>query len=102
MLPSARERELWIKELDAPRTVPEELTDEEKLLRAIFDDKSKPKLIAEVEKITLGHGSVLVMHAGMQQTHLHRIPKHSRPCGPRISLTFRGLTPGVESYEDKH
>lgn len=54
-----------------------------------------------VEKLTLQHGSVLVMPAGMQQTHLHRIPKHSRPCGPRISLTFRGLTPGLDKYEDK-
>lgn len=44
-----------------------------------------------VEKFTLGHGSILVMNAGMQQTHQHRIPKHDRPCGTRISLTFRGF-----------
>ncbi len=44
----------------------------------------------DVEKIRLGHGSLLLMLPGMQQTHYHRIPKHDRPCGPRISLTYRG------------
>lgn len=44
-----------------------------------------------VEKILLGNGSLFVMGAGMQHTHLHRIPKHDRPCGPRISLTYRAL-----------
>ncbi|MBB4861227.1 alkylated DNA repair dioxygenase AlkB [Pseudomonas nitritireducens] len=39
----------------------------------------------------LESGSLFVMPAGMQQTHKHRIPKHDRPCKPRISLTFRGL-----------
>lgn len=29
--------------------------------------------------------------AGYQATHLHRIPKHDRPCGWRISLTFRSF-----------
>lgn len=55
-----------------------------------------------VEKLTLQHGSMLVMNPGMQQTHLHRIPKHSAPCGPRVSLTFRGLAPGFTSFEDIH
>lgn len=44
----------------------------------------------DVEKIRLGHGSLLLMLPGMQQTHYHRIPKNDRPCGPRISLTYRG------------
>lgn len=44
----------------------------------------------DVEKIRLAHGSLLLMLPGMQQTHYHRIPKHDRPCGPRISLTYRG------------
>ena len=34
-------------------------------------------------------GSLLVMPAGMQHTHEHRIPKGDREMGPRISLTFR-------------
>lgn len=40
-------------------------------------------------KQRLGHGSACVMLPGMQDTHLHRIPKSDRACGPRISLTFR-------------
>ncbi len=40
--------------------------------------------------ILLPHGSAFVMRPGLQATHFHRIPKASRPCGPRISLTFRG------------
>ena len=43
-----------------------------------------------VEKIVLPSGSLFVMGAGMQDTHVHRIPKHSAPCGPRVSLTWRG------------
>ncbi len=43
-----------------------------------------------LEKIFLENGSACIMPAGMQRTHLHRIPKNDRPCGPRISLTFRG------------
>lgn len=46
---------------------------------------------AEVTKILLAPGSLLEMPAGMQQLDLHRIPKHSAPCGPRVSLTFRAL-----------
>jgi alkylated DNA repair dioxygenase AlkB len=44
----------------------------------------------EVEKIKLGNGSLCLMKAGMQKTHLHRIPKAGFLCGERISLTFRG------------
>lgn len=43
----------------------------------------------DVEKLLLQNGSACIMMAGMQDTHQHRIPKHSQPCGPRISLTFR-------------
>lgn len=43
----------------------------------------------EVEILTLQSGSAAVMLPGMQDTHLHRIPKHHAKCGPRISLTFR-------------
>jgi alkylated DNA repair dioxygenase AlkB len=46
----------------------------------------------EIEKQMLEDRSLLVMAAGMQQTHQHRIPKSSRSdCGRRISLTYRGL-----------
>ena len=44
----------------------------------------------DVEGLKLQHGSLCVMPAGMQDTHVHRIPKADRVVGPRISLTFRG------------
>lgn len=43
-----------------------------------------------VEKLLLANGSLLIMKPGMQQTHLHRIPKHHAKCSTRISLTYRG------------
>jgi alkylated DNA repair dioxygenase AlkB len=43
------------------------------------------------EEVFLESGSLLLMHPGMQSTHLHRIPKVGRKTDPRISLTFRGL-----------
>lgn len=43
-----------------------------------------------VTKKLLENGSLCLMHAGMQDTHEHRIPKAGRICGERISLTFRG------------
>jgi len=47
--------------------------------------------IPEEWRFTLSPGSLFVMPGGFQGTHLHRIPKHSEPCGGRISLTFRKL-----------
>jgi alkylated DNA repair dioxygenase AlkB len=44
----------------------------------------------DLERLTLGHGSVAIMAPGMQDTWMHRIPKASFQCGVRISLTFRG------------
>jgi alkylated DNA repair dioxygenase AlkB len=43
-----------------------------------------------VEKILLPSGSLFIMKSGMQDTHFHRIPKHDRECGYRVSLTWRG------------
>lgn len=42
-------------------------------------------------KLKLGHGSMCIMHPGMQDTHQHRIPKAGFQCGERISLTYRGF-----------
>lgn len=44
----------------------------------------------EVTRLILESGSLCLMAAGMQDTHLHRIPKAGFECGQRISLTFRG------------
>lgn len=43
-----------------------------------------------VTKRLLEHGSILIMDAGMQQTHQHAIPKVGHAVGPRVSITMRG------------
>lgn len=43
----------------------------------------------DVTKILLEEFSFFMMMPGMQQTHQHRIPKSSKKCGPRVSLTWR-------------
>jgi alkylated DNA repair dioxygenase AlkB len=58
----------------------------------------RPELVGNSEpddpyRCTLENGSLLVMPAGFQQKYQHRIPKSSEKCGPRISFTFRGMTP---------
>lgn len=41
----------------------------------------------------LEDGSLFLMPAGMQQTHFHRIPRADKTVEPRMSMTFRALTP---------
>jgi alkylated DNA repair dioxygenase AlkB len=56
-----------------------------------FREIPKGDVKPEVHKITLASGSLCLMHAGMQDTHQHRIPKSPlNKCPPRVSLTFRG------------
>lgn len=50
------------------------------------DQKGK---VPDDQKFLLREDSVFIMPPGFQDTHLHKIPKHDRPCGWRISLTFR-------------
>lgn len=45
--------------------------------------------IPDEDKYLLGDGSLFVMPAGFQNDNLHKIPKNDKPCGGRISLTFR-------------
>jgi alkylated DNA repair dioxygenase AlkB len=42
-------------------------------------------------KISLDHGSLLVMSGSSQHHWEHQIPKTNQPKGPRINLTFRKL-----------
>lgn len=65
------EREIWFRPMSAP------------LPDGILTS-------ANVEKLKLGHGSLCLMRARMQDEWQHRIPKASFVCGERISLTFRG------------
>lgn len=47
---------------------------------------------SDITSVELSNGSLLLMPAGFQQTHLHRIPKTGETKQiPRISLTFRKL-----------
>ena len=43
------------------------------------------------QRFALAEGSLFLMPVGFQDTHHHRIPKHHRACGVRISLTFRSF-----------
>lgn len=43
------------------------------------------------QRLKLEDGSIFIMPPGYQDTHLHRIPKHDKKCGWRISLTFRSF-----------
>jgi len=45
--------------------------------------------VPPADRYLLERGSLFVMPPGFQAVMLHRIPKHSTPCGWRISLTFR-------------
>jgi alkylated DNA repair dioxygenase AlkB len=59
------ERYIWVKEREYKGNIPDE------------------------DKYLLENGSLFIMPAGFQKDHLHKIPKHDRECGGRISLTFR-------------
>ena len=59
------EREIWVKEKGFKGNIPD-------------DNKYK-----------LTDGSLFIMPAGFQKKYLHKIPKSDRPCGTRISLTYR-------------
>lgn len=48
----------------------------------------------EKRLLTLGNGSILLMAGNLQLLWRHRLPKQSKPCGPRINLTFRYIEPG--------
>lgn len=48
-------------------------------------------VIPEEDKYLLGNGSLFIMPIGFQKENFHKIPKNDKPCGGRISLTFRKL-----------
>lgn len=51
----------------------------------------RDSLLATIQNYVLADGSLFLMDAGMQQTHVHKIPKAGFVARPRISLTFRKL-----------
>ncbi|MGD9841744.1 MAG: alpha-ketoglutarate-dependent dioxygenase AlkB [Steroidobacteraceae bacterium] len=54
----------------------------------VFKHKKQPDLRA---RLALANGSLLLMKGATQQNWKHGIDKASRPCGPRINLTFRTI-----------
>jgi alkylated DNA repair dioxygenase AlkB len=48
----------------------------------------------EMYSVRLGHGSFLLMKAGLQEAFEHRIAKSTLPMKPRINLTFRVVKQG--------
>lgn len=56
----------------------------------IKEQKFKGEVPPE-NKFLLKNGSLFEMPPGFQDTHFHKIPKHDKPCGERVSLTFRKL-----------
>lgn len=76
-------REIWVREK------PADTERADQLLRSglVPQDLAAPL----VHRQLLEPCSLFVMPPGMQRTHQHRIPKNPFPCGPRISLTFRGF-----------
>ena len=51
--------------------------------------KEQKGVVPSEQRQLLGHCSLWIMPGGFQDNHLHKIPKHSQPCGRRYSLTFR-------------
>lgn len=50
------------------------------------------KDVADVQ-IPLESGSLLLMKGDTQANWKHAVPKETKPCGPRINLTFRNIFP---------
>ena len=53
--------------------------------------KAYKGIVPNEDKFFLTKGSLFIMPGGYQDDHYHKIPKHDKVCGGRISLTFRKL-----------
>jgi alkylated DNA repair dioxygenase AlkB len=63
--------------------------------RRTFVLKHKARKDLKPAKIPLESGSLLVMKGATQQHWKHGIDKESKPCGPRVNLTFRRIVPSL-------
>jgi alkylated DNA repair dioxygenase AlkB len=59
----------------------------------IFRLKHRQRRDLKPVRIPLTDGSLLVMAGDTQRHWKHEVPKQTRPCGPRINLTFRWVGP---------
>ena len=53
--------------------------------------KHKTNRLAKPVRLRLASGSLLLMKSETQRHWMHGIAKESRPCGPRVNLTFRRI-----------
>jgi alkylated DNA repair dioxygenase AlkB len=61
--------------------------------RRTFVLKHKNRKDLKPVKIALESGSLLVMKGDTQKNWKHGIDKETRPCGPRVNMTFRDIVP---------
>lgn len=54
-----------------------------------WKEKGEKGVVPESNRRLLKNGSLFYMPPGFQDTHMHRIPKWDKECGPRVSMTFR-------------
>jgi alkylated DNA repair dioxygenase AlkB len=59
----------------------------------VFVMKHKTERNLPSVRLRLASGSLLLMKGETQHHWRHGVPKQSRPCGPRINLTFRYIIP---------
>ena len=57
----------------------------------VLKHKARPEL--KPVRLELPSGSLLLMKGLTQKNWKHGIDKQSRPCGPRVNLTFRRIVP---------
>ncbi len=57
--------------------------------------KPREKRRAGLYRVSLDHGSLLVMAGDTQRNWVHAVNSESTPCGPRINLTFRLVQPAA-------
>ncbi len=62
-----------------------------------FMMKPRDRHRAGLQRVKLGHGSLLVMAGDTQRNWVHAVRSESAPCGPRINLTFRLIRPPAVS-----
>ena len=51
-------------------------------------------------KLLLPSNCVLLMQGNTQRYWKHGVPKQTKPCGPRINLTFRNILSNTRDYSD--
>ncbi len=64
--------------------------------------KHKTNNLARPVRLRLASGSLLLMKGETQRHWKHGIAKESRPCGPRVNLTFRRIGTFSRSADAQH